>query len=280
MSMNVTVSSTARRRIRAFSVWVWVLGGLVLGVGALNTYADVGVGDGGFALLDAGANPWDIDEPPVFEAVGSTYSGEGSGLIRIPLEEHSQEPYLVHFVSDGYVDIFVTRAEDLGRPADDRGYPDSVAYLYSPGDEALVLPAEADLELWVRSDDPWEFTLQKADVAEITDGFASGTDNNILVYRGDAVSARFVHKGDGVFFVTIQTTGGDSDQPIIESGDVDQRQSWDPTDAVYFTIEADDGRGAWSIDIDELATEAPAEPDPDTASPEPAALTTRGNTLR
>jgi len=256
---DVTVSSTARRRIRAFSVYVWVWGALVLCIGAFTTYSDVGFGDGGFAMLGDGQNPWEVADPPVFEPDGTTYSGDGSGLIRIPLSEHNQDPYLVNLHTDENVDLFVTEAADIGRPDDDRGYPDNIAYLYEAGDEALIIPADADLELWVRSDTAWEFTLVKAEVAEVTDGFASGTGNGFFVYHGDALSARFVHKGDGIFFVTIQTTAERSDQPIIESGEVDQRVSWDPTDAVYFTVEADDGRGAWSIDIDELATDDPAD---------------------
>ena len=266
---DVTVSSTARRRIRAFSVYVWVWGAVVLGIGAFTTYSDVGFGDGGFGMLGDGDNPWEVADPPVFEPDGTTYSGDGSGLIRIPLAEHNQDPYLVNLRTDETLDLFVTEAVDIGRPDDDRGYPDNIAYLYDAGDEALIIPADAELELWVRSDTAWEFTLVKAEVAEITDGFASGTGNGFFAYHGDAVSARFVHKGDGVFFVTIQTTAERSDQPIIESGEVDQRVSWDPTDAVYFTVEADDGRGAWSIDIDELATDAPVEPAPE-PEPEPA----------
>jgi len=274
---DVPVSSTARRRIRTFSVYVWIWGAVVLCIGAFTTYTDVGFGDGGFAILGDGENPWEVADPPIFEPDGTTYSGDGSGLIRIPLAEHNQDPYLVNLVTDGYVDLFVTEADDIGRPDNDRGYPDNIAYLYDAGDEALIIPFDAELELWVRSDAAWEFTLAKAEVAEITDGFASGTGNGFYVYHGDALSARFVHKGDGIFFVTIQTTAERSDQPIIESGEVDQRVSWDPTDAVYFTVEADDGRGAWSIDIDELATDDPAEsgtPDPTadpTDSPTPVA---------
>jgi hypothetical protein len=262
---NVSVSGTARRRIRTFSVWIWVWGAVVLAVGALNTFADVGIGEEGFAMVGDNENPWDVEEPPVFEPDGTTYSGEGSGLISIPLEDHDQDPYMVRMITGEYVDLYMTDVEDLARPDDDRGYPTNAGYLYDPDDEVLVLPPDADLELWVRSDEPWEFTLQKAEVAEITDGFFSGKGTDFLVYRGDAVSARFVHKGEGIFYVTIQTIGERSDRPIIESGDVDQRLSWDPTDAVYISIEADADRGAWSVDIDELAPDAPAP-----AEPEPA----------
>ncbi|MGY4858579.1 hypothetical protein [Cryobacterium sp. AP23] len=292
------MSSSARQRIRSFSVWIWVWGALVLFIGALTTYVDVGVGDDGFGILGDGDNPWDVEEPPIFEPDGATYSGEGSGLIRIPLEEHNQAPYTVTLLTGEYLDLYMTDAEDIGRPADDRGYPTNIAYLYDVGDEVLVLPNDTDLELWVRTDDPWSFTFEQAEVTEITDGFASGTSNGFLVYRGDALSARFVHRGEGLFYVTIQTVGGRADMPIIESGEVDLRQSWDPTDAVYISIEADDGRGAWSVDIDELATDDPADPVPEpTDSPEStdspatagttasashttARRTTRGSTLR
>ena len=271
MSMrDVSVSSSARQRIRSFSVWIWVWGALVLFIGALNTYSDVGIGEEGIAILGDGDNPWDVEEPPIFEPDGTTYSGQGSGLIRIPLEDHNQDPYLVTMATGDYVDLYMTAAEDIGRPADDRGYPTNVAYLYDAGDEVLVIPSDTDLELWVRTDDPWEFTLEKAEVTEIDDGFASGTGNGFMVYRGNAVSARFLHRGEGIFYVTVQTVGERSDMPIIESGEVDQRLSWDPTDAVYISIESDEDRGAWSVDIDELASDEPVDPDPDTPTSAPS----------
>lgn len=270
MSMrDVAVSSGARRRIRSFSVWVWVWGAIVLFIGALNTYTGVGFGNDGFAML-GDENPWEVEDPPLFEPDGDTYAGEGSGLIRIPLDEHNQEPYTASLLAGEYVDLFVTSAEDLGQPDDDRAYPSRIGDLYDVGSEAFVVPMEGDLELWIRTDGEWEITLAKSDVVEIENGFASGKGNALLVYRGDAVSARFVHKGDGIFFVTLQTSNGETDRPIIESGDVNERISWDPSTTVFVTIEADDGRGVWSIDIDELASDDPDDPNkPDPSAPEP-----------
>lgn len=264
---DVTVSSAARRRIRSFSTWVWVAGALLMAIVAFNTYARLGLGEGGFALIGDGENPWQQADPTVFdEHDGDVWSGTGSGVIHIPLDEHKQEAYTARLESGEYVDLFVTRAEDIGRPADDRGWPDSIAYFYDVGEEALVLPPDGELELWVRADGDWEVTLEKAEVDEVENGLADGKGNAFLVYRGDAVSARFVHKGDGPFYVTIHTFGGESDQPIIESGDVSQRLSWDPTEAVYFTIESDAEHGAWLVDIDELATDAPEPPTPEPTS--------------
>ncbi len=281
---DVTVSSSARRRIRSFSVALWVFGSVLLFVSALNTFENIGLGDDGFAVIGEDEYPWDAENPPVFEADGNVYSGDGSGLIRIPLEDHNGQPLAVLLEDGEYVDLFVTRPEDLDQPADDRYYPDNIAYMYEPGDEAFVLPAEADLELWVRAEGEWSFTLAPADVREITDGYASGKGDELLIYRGDAVSARFEHAGAGVFFVTIQTPGSDPDQPIIESGEVSERLSWDPADAVFFTIESDAERGVWTVDIDELASDSPDQTPPpsDTATPppadpaEPAASSTRG----
>ena len=265
---DLSVSRTARRGIRTFSAWVWVWGAMVLFAGALNTYSDIGLDEDGFGLLSDNDAPWEMDDPPIIEASGNRYSDDGSGLIRIPRQEHDQAPYQVILTFDNDVDLFVTSPEDLALPEAQRGRPDAVASLHRQGDTALVVPGERDLELWVRGNGSWGITLQKAALREISDGFASDTANVFLAYRGDAASARFVHEGDGIFVVTVQTQGGVSDQPIIDSGWVDQRLSWDPTDAVYFTVEVDDGRGVWSIDIDELATDAPT----------PALLTTTAPT--
>jgi hypothetical protein len=260
---DLPVSTVARKRIRTFSTWLWVWGAVVLFIGALNTYGDVGIGGGGFGIVGEERNPWDRANPPVFDADGDTYSGDGSGVIRIPLEEHGQQAYAATLLTDEYLDLFVTNAEDVGRPDNDRGYPSNIAYLYNAGAQTFVLPPDADLELWVRADEAWELTLQPAEAVEITDGYAGGSGNELLVYRGDAVSARFVHRGDGLFYVTVQTFGSRSERPIIESGEVDERYAWGITDTVYFSIESDADRGAWAIDIDELATDSPVAPDPE-----------------
>ena len=254
---NVSVSSAARQRIRSFSVWVWVFGTAVLFVFALNTFG--GGGENELANGDA-FSPWEVADPPVFESNGVTYSGEASGLIKIPLEDHDQAPYLVSLVTGGYVSLYVTETYDIGQDADHRAYPTNVGAVVGP-EELLFIPPDADLELWVETDVPWEITLKQPRVTEIAGGFASGAGNDILVYRGDAASARFVHKGTGVFYVTFTTLGRPVGGSIISNGEVDVRQSWPPSDAVYFSIESDGSPNAWSVDIDELATDAPT-PDP------------------
>jgi len=295
---DVSVSRTARRAIRTFSVWVWAWGALVLFVGALNTFTveeavveDVAVENEAVELSDGFTYPWEAAEPVVFEPDGTTYSGWGGGLIRIPVEEHDQDPYALTLVAGSYVSLYATDAEDLGQPATDRSFPSNVAGIYREGEEILILPQDADLELWVDADGPWEFTLQKAQVTEITNGFATGAHNGTsasndtntrhLVYRGDAVSAQFSHRGPGPFLVTIKSLDSSPDDSssysaINEIGDADQRASWDPTTAVYFSIKTDDFYdAAWSIDIDELATDAPTHAPLTPTAPTPTESTPR-----
>ena len=259
-------------------------GALILFISALNIYGAVGGEAEAVGGDTRGDNeyPWQVTEPTVFEPDATTYSGWDSGLIRIPLEEHDQAPYAVTLVSNEFISLYITEAEDLGQPANDRNFPASAAYVSGVGDEALILPRHGDLELWVRTNGPWEFTLQKAEVTEIRDGFATGTGAGTrhLVYRGDAVSAHFSHRGTGVFFVTIQAPDDSPDQPITASGDIDERKSWDPTTDVYFTIETDDRNdSAWSVDIDELATDDPTRPATSTFHPT-ASRQPRGTTPR
>lgn len=262
MSMDIsTVSTTARRRINRFSAWVWAVGAVILFVNALIIYDGVGVeevevGDGGRTAVGDDAYPWDLADPPLFEADGTTYSGAGNGLISIPLEDHDEAPYLLTMLSEGYVSFSITEAEDLDLPDDDQFFPNNIGSVFGRDDTIHIVPNDADLELWVQSDDPWEFTLAQADVEEITDGFISGQGPALLAYRGDAVSAQFVHTGDGTFTVTVQLPGTWGDTPIIAFDEVNERLSWDPTDDVYFAIDADDETGAWSVDIDELAKDA------------------------
>lgn len=276
MSMtDVPVSSAARQRIRSFSVWIWVWGALILFIVALNVYAveeevvaGAAVEDVAVEVSDGFNNPWELAEPSVFEPDGTAYSGGGGGLIRIPLDEHDLDPYALTMIDGEYISLYATDAEDLGQPATDRSYPSLISSVYRKGSEILILPQDADLELWVDADGPWEFTLQKADVTEIGHGFATGahtgtgtgddTETRHLVYRGDAASAHFSHRGAGAFVVTAQSLDSSSHLAINGIGDVDQRASWDPTTAVYFSVRIDDRTdAAWSIDIDELATDAP-----------------------
>lgn len=88
-----------------------------------------------------------------FEPDGTTYSGEGSGLIRIPLEDHNQDPHVVSLLSVGYLDLHMTVADELGQDNNEPAFPTHVGYLYDTDAGVLVLPQGGDLELWVRTDE-------------------------------------------------------------------------------------------------------------------------------
>ncbi|GAB3618203.1 hypothetical protein GCM10027416_27600 [Okibacterium endophyticum] len=281
-SSQQPVSAAANRRIRRFSTVSWVLGTVVMVIVAFTTFTQVGWDEdrGGLVALGGGgggdAYPWDAQDPVVAErGDNGTWTGEGDSVIRIDQEPGENVPLLVRLESGGeddVVDVYMTETGDIDvdLPPDDRPWPRNVGYL-AEGEESIVIPPEGTLELWVQADAPWELSLEPAELQTV-DGTVGGEGNAYLIYEGDALSARFVHKGDGIFFVSIYTDT-DDDRPIIESGRVDRRISWDETSVVIFAIESDEEDGAWSVTIDEIATDDPDDEtnqtdQPDSATPE------------
>jgi hypothetical protein len=259
------VSPSATRRIRSFSIVVWVIGAAVMAIAAALVFTRVGWDPDNNALveLDAGGgyvNPWEQQDVAFADHGESsdTWSGNGNAVIHL---DEPTEPMQVGLVSGDSVDVFQSEESEpqLELAPDDRGWPNNVAYLYSDTDIGVILPREHTVELWVRAQGDWEIEISPLNAEPIED-FASGTGNAAFIYTGEALSARFQHKGDGIFFVSLYTDT-DDDQPIIESGRVDERISWDATSSVIFLVESDEGEGAWSIDIDDRADPDAADPD-------------------
>jgi hypothetical protein len=207
-----------------------------------------------YGTTDPYGYPWEAANPLEAEQVDDElWSAAGSAVIHIPAADF-QEPRRASIDAGADLDLYLTNPRDAEIFPGERPWPDNVAYLYGDSDELLV-PTGEDVELWVRADGPWQLRLEPIAVVEVTD-FYTGRGNGVVVYRGDAVSARLTHVGEGVFFVDV-STAFENDTPIIESGDVDQRVSWAIDSWVVFEIESDADRGAWTIDIEELARPTP-----------------------
>ena len=253
-------SGIATRRIGIANGLLWILATIVLVVvGASTAYSFVvrpyQVGGELYGTgADPYAYPWEAADPVVAEETGNNqWSADGSAVIRIPAAEF-QEPRRASIVTGDDLDLFRTNPADAEIAPGQRPWPDSVGWIY--GDESIiVVPTGDDVELWVQTEAPWEMRLEPITVVEVTD-FYSGKGNGLVMYRGDAVSARLAHVGEGVFFVDVYTAW-ENDTPIIESGDYEERISWAVDSWVVFEIESDADRGAWTIDIDELARPTP-----------------------
>lgn len=262
-------SGVATARIRTYSIVLSVLGGfvafIIAATSAVMALLGGGVAGGGIG----GAQPWDDANPAVADHVaGSTvWSGVDAALITLTEADFANGPLLASNNRGTALELYLTRPEDIG--ATDRGYPDYID-VQRDDEQNVIVPTGAITELWVVSAGAWALNLVPLDAETIT-GSLSGQGNGYVIYEGNATSAQFAHRGDGIFFVSV-FAANEVDRPIIDSGNVDARVSWTPSEYVVFFIESDADRGAWTIDIDLLARDATPTPlDPSTpSSPTPS----------
>ena len=261
------VSRVATRQIGVANAVLWILGSILLViVGATAAYSFVVAPYTGGAFYGGGQNPWEVDEPLVATEAGGVWSAEASGVIRIPAAEFTDALSLT-IVAGGEL-VFYRTDPSLGiTSTDDYFYPEYLGYT-GLDDTRVIVPTGGDLELWVEAGQAWQLLMTPLDATIMGDEGANGTGNAYLIYTGDAVSARFIYAGDGIFFVSVYTAYTE-DTPIITTGDTNERLSWEPDSYVVFEIEADVGEGAWVIDIDELARPTPTPTPTSTPTPNP-----------
>ncbi|MGV8883410.1 MAG: hypothetical protein ACOH19_14770 [Rhodoglobus sp.] len=240
-----------------------VLGGLVAFIIAAASAIGALAGGG----IVRGDNPWDDPTPDEATHVeGSTvWSGTNGTLISLTSEDFADGPLAASINRGNQLELHVTDADRVGTA--DRGYPNYIDVMRD--DETnVILPTGYLTELWVVAAGDWAINLVPLDAQPITDEL-SGQGDAYLIYEGTATSARFIHRGEGIFFVSLYTSEG-LDRPIIENGNVDQRAVWPVNNTVVIFIESDADRGAWTVDIDLLAEDDPPDPTPtDDSTPSP-----------
>ena len=261
------VSRVATRQIGVANAIFWVLGSIVLViVGATAAYSFVVSPFTGGAFYGDDQNPWEVDQPVVATEADGVWSADVSGVIRIPAEEFTYAR-MATVVAGGDVILYRTDPSLGITSTDEYFYPEYLGYT-GFDQPRVIVPTGDDLELWVEAGQAWQIRLAPIEATIMDDTGASGTGNAYLIYTGDAVSARFIYSGDGIFFVSVYTAFTD-DTPIITTGDWNQRLSWEPDSYVVFFIEADLGEGAWIVDIDELAQSNPTPTQTPTPTPTP-----------
>jgi hypothetical protein len=264
-----SASGAATRRIGMANGLLWIVASIVLVVvGATTAYGYVvSPYTGGNEFVGPRGTPWELENPTEAEETEpGIWTAGGSAVIRIPAAEFT-EPHIASLVGGrGEVDIHRTRDEYLDQAADDRRYPPLVQWLVDDR-EAVIVPTGEDVELWVVSNSTFELRLAPMDLVEIDDDFG-GTGNAILMYTGDAVSARFTHTGTGIFFVDLYTRNGEGANNIIDNGEVSERLSWDDDTWVVIQIESSPDRGRWTIEFDAPPRSTPAPtPSPTESGP-------------
>lgn len=271
-----TASGIATRRLGLANGLLWIVAAIVLVVvGASSAYAFVVnpyTPGGGLYNPNVGS-PWLDDDPLVAEEVApNEWAADGSAVIRIPASD-AAVPLRATLTRGDEADLYRTDPAELENlEPGERPWPVFFGYLYGDRD-ILIVPTGDPLELWVRANGPWQLRLAPIDDLITIDDDYDGRGDAVILYTGDAVSARFIHGGSGIFFVDITTAYDRNTGAIIESGAVDRRLSWMPDSWVVFEIESDGERGAWSIDIEQLAPSTPAPTSAPTPTPTPTTET-------
>lgn len=240
-------------RIRSFSRIVWTVGSIVITIVAVLVFPRIYLGPAGDLYVEGGGIgyertlPWLEDDPVELEIVDGRIRGDRDGGV-LPLAS-SSDPLVLRGLGTDDIGVGVRQSVDAGDAAD-TDLPASIGWLYSADDEVFLLPGRADGLVWFSSEDPaWEVTVDPVRTQPITDS-VSGTGDAVLAYRGDALSARFVHEGAGIFRVTIAAPG-ETTLAVNEVDDVSERASWREPGVVLFLIEAAGGDGEWTVTTDE-----------------------------
>lgn len=264
----------AAGRIRAASAVAWVVGAIVIAVLSFNALADLRLTDGGIFPGydgDEGAfdRAWTRPDPPeaTLDADGTIHAPRGGSMLRVSTDDYPAGSILaLQTITDDRARIYVTRTEDLDRAAGADFEPDSYGSVYP--DETLPIMRTGEIELWILVDIPWTGRLTTIETQPLETS-VSGKGDAWLLYEGDAITAHAVHRGEGIFFVTV-TTATDREMPIIETGEVDRRFAWtDGPGPVLIGIESSADRGAWEITIEGGSAATPTDPTPEpTDNPE------------
>ncbi len=259
-STGGTPSRDSARRIRRVAVALWIPGAIVIAILGITIAFQV-FGEGRYAF-GAGARdyPWELDQPVEATRSGDVWSGNGGGVITLPDDLGAQAPLLVTLESDDDISVYLSRAgDDVSETR-----PLIVDYLYPDYQSSTVVLAEPGSRVWVRAGDAWSVTVAPLDAVELQN-HQDARGDSFLVYRGDALSAHVQQVGEGVFQLTVYSDQG-ADSPVIDSGAIDERFSWDPSAYVVFRIHSDAERAAWSLQVDEPAPSVDPGPTPSPAA--------------
>lgn len=263
------MSDAAPQRIRRFSIGVWIIGTIAVAITSFvvlpTIVADPVTGE----VLVIGEDedgyrdyPWFDPDPDEYEIVDGVIHGTAQGgflrldagaeLMMLTTDDDAQDGILLYQQLD-------TELDPEAEGWDPGGF---VGSLY-PDSQSLIMPGAEDGLLWFgRSAGEWTVTVTTPETTTMGES-ASGDENAVLLYEGDALSGRFQHTGDGLFIVEAVTVGG-WQLLVNEFDEVDVRTSWEPTDRVALFVSADTGEGSWTITLD-----TPASDPATTATPTP-----------
>ena len=235
-----TVSQPAGLRIGRFSLILAAAVVVIVVIGAVVTFA----AQSSMYSSRGDSAPWLDDEIVRAEQDGDVFSSDRSALVVVP-EELRGEPIQATMLNDD------GQMQSLYR-LDAEGIVISLGWV--DVDLPGVFAVFDDDELWVVGDGPWQLELAPADARDF-ESVAQGSDDAVLVYRGDATAADVRWTGDGALFVDVVGASGWDPMVSGESSDTGGRERlmWPATPYVVFAVTVY-GDVAWTLAVDEEVT--------------------------
>ncbi|WP_405374677.1 MULTISPECIES: hypothetical protein [unclassified Microbacterium] len=255
----------ADTRIRRFSAITWLAGSAAAIVVAFVTMPFIAVNPatGGLLFDDPNAfetRPWedpDLGELPIRD--GEIVGSADGGYIDLPPGDALWSIGSPSGLGEGQYVAVYQQVDSSARIEDDRP-----AYLTNlrNGRGAVAMPATTEGRLWFSPQlTDWRAPLTLQPATPIETPTITGEGRSLLLYEGDALSARVTFEGEG--FLTVDALQPGLYEDVVSGVDrIDERASWSPGDRVVFRIEADEGSGPWTITLDEPASPPSTPPTP------------------
>jgi hypothetical protein len=277
-NMSAPAAEDAALRIGRFSLAVWLVGLLVLGVALAfaaprllphlfsadwdqgspaQSAAEPEADDSGSAPVPPGGAENDGDgnsgtapstgAPPEDQTpVQSDRAGSYSGSRDAAIDYQRPAGY------DGPFEIVVNSGVDVSVAVDDPDNPEwPVHFLYSSADRAepaagLLAPARDEFTLTIEAEGDWQLEVRPVPYAELEGGTVSGNGPALVRYEGEEVLAEFTYKGESNIAVY---TWQESRRNLVVNkiGSSSTRFSWQPYPVTYFLVDTTDGR--WSFRV-------------------------------
>lgn len=243
--MTIEIGSSASARIRRFSVVVWVVGVLLVGVVAVVTiYLRFTEDERWFQQF-----PWNQAEPVVatLAADSETWSAAGSAFVPVPDDLLAEGPLLLEFVGGKDGGWLTPAYTPAGKSATTDTQVLDMVDSYSP---KTFVVAERGGKVWVHAERPWQLRIVPLQYEEIQ-GDVQGAGPVFLRYRGGAGAATITIE-DRFADLTV-ASGTARDHIFFEQEKT--HFSWEPGADVLFWLKAEpDAR--WSIVLHEVTGSA------------------------
>ncbi|MEO7147102.1 MAG: hypothetical protein ABIW81_02160 [Terrimesophilobacter sp.] len=234
----------------ALAVAIVVSSATVAGLGGYRASENLGAAAPNVSSSDV-ASPSDSpsaepsDEPssapvPVSVPADKVYSGSGDSVVKIVLLDGADQAGVASITHKGSSN-FAVWALDSNMTEQDLLVNKIGNY---SGTVLFNLGSDSTTSLEITADGPWSVTLKSVlSLRTFSGGIASGTGDDVLIYRGDAGVAAITHNGSSNF--AIWAYGKRSDLVVNEIGAYSGSVRW-PAGPSVVAVSAD---GQWSITV-------------------------------